>query len=125
MGPIFGQIGQFFLDIFGPYGQIIEFCCDSYAPVDSLKCVDFKNVQLFCSSPILSGFNWLRSQKVYALQQYYITQTCVYAHVILKGCGLSKILHYLQVFSMHFSPFGHKLDQNWHPQAILLNMAQL
>ena len=62
MGPIFGQIGQLFLDIFGPYGHIVEFCCDSYVPVDSLKCLDFKNVQFFCSSPILSEFNWMRSQ---------------------------------------------------------------
>ena len=62
MGPIFGQIGQFFLDFFGHYGHIFQFFVIFLVPVDSLKCVDSENTGFFESSPTLRWFNWPRSK---------------------------------------------------------------
>ena len=62
MGPIFGQIGQFFWDIFGHCGHVFRLFSKIPTPVGSLKCEDSKNVQFFVSMSFLRVVNWLRSQ---------------------------------------------------------------
>ena len=56
---IFGKIIKMFLLI---VTSIFNIFVIFLAPVDRAKCLDSKTTPFFESSPILSGFNWLRSK---------------------------------------------------------------
>ena len=57
MGPNFGQIGPFVLDVFAHSGHIFQLLASVLVPVDGLKRVDFKNTRFFDSLSMLRVVN--------------------------------------------------------------------